>query len=52
MIKRSKKEKKFVTLFPDFHGGKHDLMWKRLEGLLPDARANDIDSQDNEENSK
>ncbi len=52
MIRRSKKEKDFVTLFPDSNGGKHDLMWKRLEGLFPDARDIDIDTYDNKQNGE
>ena len=32
-MKGNTKKKGFVTLGFDPHGGKHDLMWKRIEGF-------------------
>jgi len=32
-MKENKKKKGFITLGFDPHGGKHDLMWLRIEGF-------------------
>lgn len=45
MIRKHKVHKSHITLGFDPHGGKHDLIWKRLELHLSDFESKEDDSR-------